>query len=94
MFEDFGERLKKLRTAKGLTQAELGGRINRSAALIGKYETGEMQPALEVAFDLALQLGVSPDELLGCENCSRIPTSGLTDAQKEIITRLVGFFRS
>ena len=93
MFENFGNRLRKLRTAKGLTQAELGRRINLSAAEIEKYESGEKLPALGIMEDLTVQLEVPLDELFDCESCSRISTVGLTDEKKELISRLVGYFK-
>ncbi len=93
MFEDFGERLRRLRTAQGLTQAELGGRIGRTVTAISKYESGAMKPTLEVAVELAFQLRVSLDELFGYENKTAVSTFGLTDAQKDIISRLVALFR-
>ena len=93
MFENFGKQLRKLRTAKGLTQAELGRQINCNAAAIKKFESGTMLPSLETAANLTVQLEVSPDELFDCENCSRIPTAGLTDKQKEFIRHLVKIFK-
>lgn len=93
MFEDFGERLRRLRTAEGLTQAELGRRIGRTVTAISKYESGAMKPTLDVAVDLAFQLKVSLDELFGYENKTNVSTFGLTDAQKDIISRLISLFR-
>lgn len=93
MFEDFGERLKRLRTANGLTQAELGKRIGRTMTAVSKYESGAMKPTLDVAVDLAFVLRVSLDELFGYENKSAVSTFGLTDRQKDIISRLISLFR-
>ena len=93
MFEDFGERLKRMRIAEGLTQAELGRRIKRGDTSISKYESGAMFPTLEVAIDLAFELRVTLDELFGYENKSNVSTFGLTDEQKEIISKLVALFR-
>lgn len=94
MYEDFGERLRKLRTAAGLTQAELGNKINRTITSISKYESGAMLPTLETAVELAFQLKVSLDELFGYENKSNISTFGLSDEQKEIVSRLILLFRT
>lgn len=93
MFEDFGERLRRLRTAEGLTQAELGRRIGRTVTAISKYESGAMKPTLEVAVELAFQLRVSLDELFGYENKTVVSTFGLTEAQKDIVSRLISLFR-
>ena len=93
MFEDFGERLRHLRLAEGITQAELGRRIGRTVTAISKYESGAMKPTLEVAVELAFQLKVTLDELFGYENKSNVSTFGLTDEQKEIVAQLVALFR-
>lgn len=94
IFEDFGERLRKLRVAAGLTQAELGSRINRGITSVSKYESGAMKPTLETAIDLAFQLNVSLDELFGYENKSDVSTFGLTDSQKDIVSGLILLFRT
>lgn len=94
MFEDFGERLKKLRTAAGLTQEQLGNKIDRSTNTISKYESGAMKPTLDVAVDLAFYLKVSLDELFGYESSGSVSTFGLTDEQKEIVSQLIFLFRT
>ena len=93
MFEDFGERLRRLRSAEGITQAELGRRIGRTVTAISKYESGAMKPTLEVAVELAFQLKVTLDELFGYENKSNVSTFGLSDEQKEIVAQLIALFR-
>lgn len=94
MFEDFGERLKRLRINAGLTQAKLGSRVNKGVTSISKYESGAMLPTMETAVDLAFQLRVSLDELFGYDNVSSVSTFGLTDEQKEIISNLILLFRA
>ena len=39
--KDFGRHLKAARVLKGLTQVQLGKKINRPQSFIYKYETGE-----------------------------------------------------
>ncbi len=94
MFEDFGERLRKLRTAANMTQKELGKKVNRGVGAISKYESGAMKPTLDVAVDLAFYLKVSLDELFGYENKSTVSVFGLTDEQKEIVSQLIFLFRT
>lgn len=94
MYEDFGERLRRLRTLAGLTQAELGRRLNRSATCISKYESGAIKPTLDVAAEMAFELRVTLDELFGFENASSVSTFGLSDEQKEIVSRLIDLFRA
>lgn len=60
-----GDRLKKLRLEKGLTQIELGKQFNISHATINRYEKGVHQPDPEFINKLSEFFGVSTDYLLG-----------------------------
>ena len=63
----FSERLRTVRTKKGLSQADLAKAIGVSAATISSYETanGAKIPALDKAEAIAEALGVSLDWLCG-----------------------------
>jgi len=70
--ESFGERLRRLRVAAGLSQSELGRRLRPlggpSAAYISHLETGRKNarnPLVETVRLLAVALGVEPAVLLG-----------------------------
>ena len=56
--EWFGPRLKEMREAAGLTQAELGKRAGVVGSQINKLELGINQPTLATAVALARGLGV------------------------------------
>ena len=45
--DTFGQRLKKLRLLKGLSQYELGNQIGMQHSMIGSYERDEFCPTLE-----------------------------------------------
>ena len=59
---DVGEKIKNLRTDKGLTQDELAERLNVSRTLVCKWETGSRLPAynnveeLSTIFDVDSEL--------------------------------------
>ena len=55
----------KLRTEAGLTQAELGEKLNYSDKTISKWERGEAIPDAYVLTQMAEIFGVSVDYLLG-----------------------------
>ena len=61
----FGERLGRLRKARGLTQAELGKKVGLSQRMVAYYEKEEAQPPGPMLIDLANVLETSVDELLG-----------------------------
>lgn len=65
LLADFGKRLKKARTDKGLTQQELAESINTSKSMISGYENGKNDPARSVLINLSKQLGVSINYLMG-----------------------------
>jgi transcriptional regulator with XRE-family HTH domain len=61
----FGERLRKLRDASGLTQKALGELVSLDRSAIANYETGRRQATVERGLALALALGSSMDYLSG-----------------------------
>lgn len=67
-----GERLKKLRNKKGLTQAELGEMLGLGKSAICCYEKGTRSPSLETIMDLVNIFAVSSDYLLGIDKLIEI----------------------
>lgn len=63
-----GERIKKARIEKGLSQEELGNIIEVSKVSICGYEKGTRTPTLENLLQLLDVLNITPDYVLGCEN--------------------------
>lgn len=56
-------RVRELRERKGLTQKELGERVNVSRQAINAIETGKFDPSIWLAFDLARLFGVTIEDL-------------------------------
>ena len=63
---EFGARLKLLRQEKRLTQQELADRLGVSNKSVSRWESGGY-PDVATLAPLAKALGVSVDELLGCQ---------------------------
>lgn len=61
----FGNRLRKLRIDKGLTQKQLGRLFKLSESAVGMYERGEREPSFEQTKSFAEYFGVTTDYLLG-----------------------------
>src|SRR5438067_13464688 len=61
----FGDVVRRLRQEAGLSQAGLAAAAGVHLRQIHRYESGEQQPALDVAQRLAAALGVTLDELAG-----------------------------
>ncbi|MFI0465053.1 helix-turn-helix domain-containing protein [Saccharopolyspora sp. 5N102] len=58
-----GDRIRRLRAARGLDQADLAGRAGLGVALLGNVERGDATPSLDVLAQLATALGVGLSEL-------------------------------
>jgi len=63
--ESFGERLRRLRLARGYTEVELGKAIGSSHRMIAYYEIQGGNPPADVVAKLSQALRVSADEILG-----------------------------
>ena len=60
-----GERLKRERLSKGLTQEDLGYAVGIRNVTISQYESGARTPSSPILSKLAGVLGISTDYLLG-----------------------------
>ncbi|HKB30322.1 MAG TPA: helix-turn-helix domain-containing protein [Streptosporangiaceae bacterium] len=60
----FGQRLRHLRRARGLTLAQLGQRVGRATSALSLLENGRREPKLSLLNALAEALQVAPSELL------------------------------
>ena len=61
----FQERLKELRTAKGLSQMQLAQAVGISQSAIAKWELGKTEPTASAIILLAAFFGETTDYLLG-----------------------------
>lgn len=90
---NFGERLRFLRTRKGLSQLEFAKQIKISKSSVNMYERGEREPSFEVLETIADYFNVDLDYLLGktdCENKNRIliePRFEITNIERSIIEK-------
>lgn len=85
----FGERLKRLRREKHLTQAQLTDilrnkyNLKTDRVMISKWETGFQTPHMETLKSVAEALGVSADYLLtGTETSTELLSDSLTPFKK------------
>lgn len=82
--ETVGQRLARLRRERGLTQAELAGRLGIAQPIVSDYERGELRLHGQLIVRLTEILGVSADELLGL---APTPAAG-PQVQRRLVRRL------
>lgn len=90
-YSEFGENLKKLRTARDLTQQELGAKVSLSKAVVSKYENGLGYPTFLIR--IAAYFGVTTDYLLGVTGGKTIDVSELSDSQIDTLHRIITEFK-
>ncbi len=71
----------KLRTENGMTQAELGAKLNYSDKTISKWERGEAIPDAFVLLEMAEIFGVSVDYLLSSHDSWEAPADKEEDKE-------------
>jgi transcriptional regulator with XRE-family HTH domain len=69
---EIGRRIRSKRKELGLTQKELGAKVNLSEASVSKYESGKVEEASTTKInEFAEVLGVDIGWLLGIENTQK-----------------------
>lgn len=72
---EVGQKIKRLRVKKGLTQEELAERTDLSKGYISQIERDLSSPSLETLFDLLEVLGCSPKEFFDEEIFQKVSYS-------------------
>ena len=80
-----GKEIKKYRKNRGLSQKELGEKMNVSQAMIAQYENGKRIPKLETINNLAEALGIDPFSLYSFEMSTEILENSINDAEKPLL---------
>jgi predicted transcriptional regulator/DNA-binding XRE family transcriptional regulator len=88
----FGQRLRHLRRARGLTLSELGERVGRAPSALSLFENGRREPKLSLIEQLAAALSVPVAELLSRQPPSRRAQLeiAVADAQRDPSYRRLG----
>ena len=90
---DFGDKLKQLRTSKGLSQEQLAKILNITKSMISAYENSVRLPSYSVLTKIALSFNVSIDYLFGFSQRQFLDTTDLSEGQIAILSRLIDEFR-
>ena len=89
MIEGFSQRLRELRTERGLLQEQVAGMIGVIKSTISTYENGTRQPSLEILVRLANLYHVSTDYLLGKTDYLSVDLSDLDKHEANLVCILV-----
>ena len=81
---EFGQRLKKLRQARGLTQEELAGLIGATQRTVEYYENQSKFPPITYIPAIVKALKVSADELLGIKPCDEAERAEIKNLMKRV----------
>lgn len=85
----FGERLKALRLAKGLSQEELGKRLGVTKQAVSNWEIENVTPALDMFQNIVRFFDTTPNYMLGYDVYVGIDVTGLTEKEITHVTSLV-----
>ncbi|MDO4863791.1 MAG: helix-turn-helix transcriptional regulator [Ruminococcus sp.] len=77
----FYERIKELRNSLGINQVEFGKRICVTKQCISNWESGYIQPSIDMLIRIAETFSVSTDYLLGLNDKPTLDVEGLTNEQ-------------
>lgn len=90
---DFGRKLKQLRLAANLTQADLARQLNITKSVVSYYELQERSPSPEILIKLTKIFHVTSDYLLGIEQKKLIDISDLNDEDTELLLHTIETLR-
>lgn len=83
------KQIKKLRTAKSISQVELAKHLGVTKQSVSNWENDNIQPSIDMLIRMAAFFGVSTDYMLGIENKKTIDISMLTDKQAAHIKNII-----
>lgn len=89
-----GEKIKELRTSRGLTQSDLANIIGVTPSAISSYEISDRQPSYDILIKISTFFNVSTDYLLGITKKDIIDITDLTVKQRTILRETFAEFLS
>ena len=74
---EYIQRIKRLLVTRAITQGDLGERVGLKRAAMSRILSGKQEPKLREAYDLARELGVTLNDLVGEDPAIDSPTGQL-----------------
>ena len=88
------EKIKKLREARGWTQAELARRLGVTRNGVNSWEQGLSMPSPACLVELAKVFSVSTDYLLGVESLASVNVTGLAAQDVALLAEMADRLRN
>lgn len=85
--------IKKLREARGWSQAELARRMGLTRNGVNSWEQGLSMPSPACLVELSRVFSVSTDYLLGLSNTAGVDVTGLDEREIAILSELADMLR-
>ncbi len=85
-------RIKELRTSRGIKQTELAKIMSVTRSSVNAWEMGISVPTAAKLVELSLFFHVSTDYILGLDEREFVSLDGLDTEQKEILYALLQYF--
>ncbi|MBR4346971.1 MAG: helix-turn-helix domain-containing protein [Oscillospiraceae bacterium] len=82
--KDFGLRLSKLRTDKGISARDMSLSIGQNPGYINSIETGKSLPSMSVFFYICEYLDISPKDFFDIDNIDPVRMATLMDDIKKL----------
>lgn len=86
---DFGLRIRELRKKHGMSQEDLGRKVDRSKSVISSYENNIKIPPVDILTQMAVIFNVSLDYLVGIDKNEMLSVEGLNEHQKSLIQQIL-----
>ena len=83
------QRIKTVRTAKGMTQVQLAKILGVTKQSVSNWENDNILPSIEMLKKLSLALSVSADYLLGLDDRLLLDVSDLSETELEHVKQIV-----
>ncbi len=88
------EKIKKMREARGWSQAELARRVGVTRNGVNSWEQGLSMPSPACLVELARVFSVSTDYLLGLESLDRVNVTGLGERDVALLAEMADRLRN
>lgn len=86
------DKIKQLREQAGLSQSQLAKKLDVTRSSVNAWEMGLSTPTTQYIVLLSRLFHVSADYILGIEAEQMIPLRGYTEAEVELVLKLLRYF--